>query len=202
MHIARGATLTELLVATTIMLIVSLQASTYSSQLAQAVMKFEHRIKLEDELRALQSVLTENIKSTDFAAYDHVQPVAFSSVTLPPKPTLTISQFGSEATNSCVLFAYDKNESGVIETSASEQFGYRLRSKAIEYRVKGKACEVTGWHDITDTRSTLITRLRFTITQASSWGTLLEVTIDAQDATYTDIAQTKTFTIGLVNVQA
>jgi prepilin peptidase dependent protein B len=182
------------------MLIVSLQASTYSSQLALAVMKFKHRIQLEDELRALQSVLTENMKNTGFAAYNHMQPFTFLTATVLPSPSLTISQFGSEATNSCVLFTFDKNKSGVIETSATEQFGYRLRSKAIEYRVKGKACEATGWHDITDTRSTLITKLHFTIKQASSWGTLLEVTIDAQDVTYSDIAQTRTFTIGLANV--
>lgn len=183
------------------MLIVSLQASTYSSQLALAVMKFEHRIQLEDELRALQSVFTENIKNTGFAAYKHIQPFTFLTADALSKPSLTISQFGSEPTNSCVLFIFDKNKSGVIEASAAEQLGYRLRSKAIEYRVKGKACEATGWHDITDIRSTLITRLRFTIQQTSSWGTLLEVTIDAQDATYSDITQTRTFTIGLANVQ-
>lgn len=201
MRIESGTTLTELLIATAIVLVVSLQASTYSSRLALAMMKFQHRIKLEDEMRSMQHIFTENIGRTDYLAHDHNTPIAFYSPSGTQSTSLSFGQFTTESKNSCVLFSSDKNENGVLDATSAENHGYRLRTNAIEYRVKSKTCNQTGWQDITDSHSTLVTALHFTVKQSSSWGTLLEITIEAQDATYPDITQTKVFSVGLANVR-
>lgn len=99
---------------------------------------------------------------TETAALDGVQQGSWSI--LGPQPSITKN-------GNCMLFAYDTNASGTITTAdPNEQFGYRYDAtdKAVELKTSGTtatSCAGTGWEDITDPDTTVITA--FTITNNS-----------------------------------
>jgi prepilin peptidase dependent protein B len=78
--------------------------------------------------------------------------------------SLTTSAYAKEAENSCITYAYDQNQNGQLDnTDGNENYGFRLKKKAIEMRMAGWTCEQNGWHDLTDTSVITVTELYFAI---------------------------------------
>jgi len=82
--------------------------------------------------------------------------------------SITVSAFPGEAANSCILYAYDSNDNGVLDVVGSnENYGFRLRDDALEMRVGGAACDAGGWHDLSDLAVVRVTALVFTLNQST-----------------------------------
>jgi len=133
--------------------------------------------QLEEELSAVLNLMVRDVRR---AGYD-ASGVAYA---VKPKTSGTAtfsSPFGVDATHStssCLLYSYDENGNGVLDTSSpDEQFGWRWDSNAhaIQKRSGGAACNATtGWEDVTwpnyaDIRSSTSTPLplAFTIIPAT-----------------------------------
>jgi prepilin peptidase dependent protein B len=134
--------------------------------------------RLEEEINAVVAVISHDLKRAGYYALtiDMLKnPSTFSnSSSSTPSSTssnpfdgsLIVGTYSSESANSCINFAYDRNKNGVLDTSSSnEKYGFRLRNRAVEIRLKGATCEQSGWHDLTDPAVVEITALEFIVTQ-------------------------------------
>ena len=118
--------------------------------------------RLEEEINAVLSVIEQDVKRAGYTAMadDIVHGIALDS--LPFRRTVNVAQHPSEAANSCMTFAYDKNQNGSLdEALENEEFGYRLRNHTIEMRVDGRSCAEGFWQDITDPNKVKITKAQF-----------------------------------------
>lgn len=196
----KGFSLTELMISSVIGILVIITATRFSASLHHTLLDTRLANALEDELRSLQELITQQVSRADYLAYP---PLATMPNLMTPavSSTLQISHFGSEQANSCITFSYDKDNSGSYEHEQNELLGYRLRNKAIEYRVAGKACNKGGWHDLTDARTTSITRFQLALISNTSWGKTILVSIDAHSAINQDIVSQRQFIIGIPNAR-
>jgi prepilin peptidase dependent protein B len=134
--------------------------------------------RLEEEINAVVAVISHDLKRAGYYALtiDMLKnPSTFSNSSSstssdtssnPFDGSLIVGTYSSESANSCINFAYDRNKNGVLDTSSSnEKYGFRLRNRAVEIRLKGATCEQSGWHDLTDPAVVEITALEFIVTQ-------------------------------------
>jgi type II secretory pathway component PulJ len=133
--------------------------------------------RLMDEVNSIQVLLVEDIKRAGY--FNDAENLISQEVEIgntsrcTPNATgcspvkfrdIDIGKYGSEAANSCILFAYDYNDDGVFDDGSvniSEEFGYRLNNGALEVRQSGNSCTAGGWSDLTDTNFVTISDLIF-----------------------------------------
>lgn len=191
-----GFTLVELMIASSLsMLLVSL-AISLSSRLHTNNAQLQLSSMIEDDMRAIQSVLTQTISKANYTALTSVD---LTGIHLSPVDTINLSAYPKEKHNSCITFGYDKNNDGTITAEDNELLGYRLRNNAIEYRVEAKACSEPGWFDLTDVKSISINQLSFSKVKSTNWGTLLRVEIVATPTTPKGTEITRIFSVGVPN---
>lgn len=191
-----GFTLVELMIASSLsMLLVSL-AISLSSRLHTTNAQLQLSSMIEDDLRAIQSVLTQSISKANYTALTSLE---LTGELRTPVDTINLSAYPKEEHNSCITFGYDKNHDGTINAEDKEFLGYRLRDNAIEYRVDAKACSELGWFDLTDVKTISINHLSFYRVKSTSWGTLLRVEIVATPKTLAGTEITRIFTVGVPN---
>lgn len=191
-----GFTLVELMIASSLsMLLVSL-AISLSSRLHTTNAQLQLSSMIEDDLRAIQSVLTQSISKANYTALTSLE---LTGELRTPVDTINLSAYPKEEHNSCITFGYDKNHDGTLDAEDNELLGYRLRENAIEYRVGAKACSEPGWFDLTDVKTISISHLSFYRVKSTSWGTLLRVEIVATPRTLAGTEITRIFTVGVPN---
>ena len=164
----RGASLVELMVAMALG-ITSLAAVT--SLVGYGIgmnAKLLANSRLNEEVNAIGQLLIRDIKRAGYTA-DTIamvsDPVASPSLFA---NSIAVSEYPGEDANSCLIFSYDRNSNGVIDTvGTNENFGYRLNNGAIEIRIGGAACTATGWQNLSDTSVVNITDLTFTVNQTT-----------------------------------
>lgn len=85
----------------------------------------------------------------------------------PPAPTVPATLITTSVSSNCIVFTYDLNNDGVLQTAnPDERFGYRLDNRAIYMRSNGATCAdpIVNWGErITDPAALIITDLNFTI---------------------------------------
>ncbi|MDF2178218.1 hypothetical protein P2G88_08130 [Aliiglaciecola sp. CAU 1673] len=121
--------------------------------------------RLNEELKAVSSLITRELKRTGYngntlglVGDPTANPSAFSN-------SLQVSAFPGEANNSCILFSYDSNGNGVLDVAGTnENYGFRLRDEAIEFRQGGLGCADAGWQDLTEKSMVEVSQLTFNIT--------------------------------------
>lgn len=124
--------------------------------------------RLDEEINAVVAVLRHDLKRAGY--YSGTNEIVKNPTALmnPFDESLTIAAYTSEAANSCINFAYDRNKNGELDTSPSnENYGYRLKDKAVEIRLDGASCDESGWHDLTDPKVVQVMTLEFTIEQTT-----------------------------------
>jgi prepilin peptidase dependent protein B len=122
--------------------------------------------RLNEEFTLVSQLLARDIARAGFNARASLQVTEPLTATIAFEDSLRLGQFPSETLNSCILFAYDRNANGVLDTlNGNENYGYRLRNKAIEMRTAGASCDGGGWHDLTDPSVVQITHLQFTLNE-------------------------------------
>ena len=140
--------------------------------------------RLDEEVNGIVELLVNDIKRAGFDASTLnivSDPNTFQSAFA---RSVTIADYPGEAANSCLLFAYDRNQNGVLDTiNSNENFGYRLKDRAIEIRLDGLGCNANGWQDLSDPQVVKVTRLEFVLhtqQRANVVANRVELTVQAE----------------------
>lgn len=170
----RGFTLTELLIGSTLGLIVLAGALRLYQGNAMATAANLRLTRLNYEARELLGhIATEARRSGYWAATPGVQAPADNPFMRPARD-LRISQHASEPPDSCLLYSYDLNADrrvgiGSLATAGPdtsranmELFGFRLSRSRLQQRLGGRhyGCDNGRWQSLTGS-DTRVTRLRF-----------------------------------------
>lgn len=196
MLVQKGFSLVELIIGALLSTLIVAHAGSFTTKYLVSTLKFQHKIALRDELRSLQSVISKNLKKADFVAFN---PPSSQRNYFEIQSSIKIGQFEHEPLNSCILFSSDTNTNGKLDNSHQELRGFRLRKRAIEYRVAGKNCQQNGWHDITDPHYTSVNLFKIELKSHTSWGRIFEVSISASNAINPDIKETLVFIVEVLN---
>ena len=164
----RGASLIELMIAMALGLGSLSVIATVIGYGIGANGKLLANSRLSEEINAVGSLITRDIKRAGYSA---------DTIALVTDPTASPSAFANsvvvsrhpdEIADSCIVFAYDRNSNGLLDTvGGNENFGFRLRSGAVEIRKAGAACADGGWENLTDVDMVTITELSFSLTQTT-----------------------------------
>ncbi len=135
----------------------------------------QHELQLYEEWLMLSQFITTQLQRAGYQARTISDIV---NTDLPPQLPVAISNHPLSENNSCILFSYDKNNDGKWSIkSPAEHLGFRLFNKAIEYRVANKSCEASGWFDMTDPNTTVVTKFTLQINQYTPEFAVLGVTL-------------------------
>lgn len=176
-----GFSLTELLVGSTVGLLVIAGAIQLYVLNLRATADNLRLARLNQELRATLDLLHNDLRRAGYWAF---LPGAAPPTDNPfqnPGNRLRIGQTDGEANGSCILYSYDMNNDGRVGVGAAgsggalsnaanlEQFGFRLRTGQVQMRTGGNTfdCRSGSWQNITDP-DTEITRLQFALIQVCS----------------------------------
>lgn len=156
-----GFSLIELLVAMAIGLGAITSLASFVGNAAASNSKFLNLMRLNEELSTVANLITTELQRSGF--YGDIgsainTPQAFKDEVFQP---VVISRHPQEETNSCILFAFDKDKNGSLEQT--ENYGFRIHNKAIEMRQAGAGCAKGGWQDLTDSSVTIVEQLQFTL---------------------------------------
>jgi prepilin peptidase dependent protein B len=149
--------------------------------------------RLDEEINAVVAVLRHDLKRAGYYSLTHEMVKNPTTKMNPFDDSITIAAYTSEADNSCINFAYDRNKNGALDTTPSnENYGYRLKDKAVEIRLDGASCDESGWHDLTDPQIVQVMVLEFmieeTVVQQISQ-TRVNIALQARLKKYPDIAR-------------
>jgi len=133
--------------------------------------------RLSDEVNSLTTLISDEIRRAGYVSSSH------QLLTNAPNPLNTVSrcravslagcsklayrtiitdQFGAnEPSNSCILLAYDQDNSGSLNNT--DYVGFRLHDDAIEIRNIKRQCSTGGWQDLSDTKFVTISNLSFRV---------------------------------------
>jgi prepilin peptidase dependent protein B len=120
--------------------------------------------RLNEEINSIGALITRDLKRAGFSA-DTINmvtnPVDFPSAF---RNSISVSEHPDEDEDSCMLYAYDQNANGVLDTVGSnENFGFRLRNGTVQIRTNGATCASDSWQELTDPDIVNITELDFDI---------------------------------------
>ena len=149
--------------------------------------------RLDEEINAVVAVVSHDLKRAGYYAHTLElvkNPTVFSN---PFDDSLIIAAYADEPANSCIVFAYDRNKNGLLDTDPSnENYGFRLKDGAVEIRLDGADCDKSGWHDLTDPKVVQVTALKFTVEQVTVQQvtqTRVNIDLQARLKKHTDISR-------------
>ena len=169
----RGASLIELMIAMALGLgSLSLMASVIAYGIATNG-KLLANARLSEEVNAIGVLISRDLKRAGYngntpalVAKPNVFPSAFAN-------SLVVSQHPDESASTCIVFAYDRNRNGVLDTvGTNENYGFRLHDGAVEIRMAGADCSQGKWQNLSDTRVVVISELRFSLNQTTFNGAI------------------------------
>ncbi len=181
---ARGYTLVSIMVGLTLsalLLTGALQWARHTLLLHQHLLL---TMRMENELARLLQLITTELRRAGYDAQAaarllNQQPRSDS----PFVPALAVNSYPGEVAHSCILFHYDKNQNGRLDGHApAEQLGFRLHDGTVEYRVDGRLCHHSGWHDLTSKSVLTITDLQFSATASQPGAGAMNIVISAHAA--------------------
>ncbi|MFT4937093.1 MAG: prepilin peptidase dependent protein B [Paraglaciecola sp.] len=161
-----GASLIEMMITMTLGLV---SLSTVASLVGYGVgvnAKLLENSRLSQEVMAIGSLLSRDLRRAGYSASTAAMvsdPTNFPSVF---SNSIAVSAYPDEASNSCIVFAYDRNGNGILDTiDGNENFGFRLKDGAVEIRIDGASCVDNGWENLSDDQVLEITQLTFVLNQ-------------------------------------
>lgn len=203
-----GFTLMELMVALAInMLLITALVAIFSNNLYH-YNKTLSTNQLNQQLQAAMTLMATDIRRAGYWANANSN-VGTSPNNNPFMSTSSGTDVSTAVSDSCILFAYDRNNNGTLPSISSasddERYGYRLKNGVLQTRPYGATFDCTAaasnWENVTDSAIT-ITALTFTLTTktitagSNSSGTLImrsvDISITGQLASDTSITKTLT----------
>lgn len=171
----QGLSLTESMIALVIGMGVVVTSTSAALHLNQRIARLQHEVMLHEEWLMLSHFMTTQLQRAGYQASTISNIV---NTDLPLQLPVVISNHPSSENNSCVLFSYDKNSDGKWSIkSPAEHLGFRLFDKAIEYRVANKGCDTSGWFDMTDPNTTVVTKFTLQVKEYTSELAVLGITL-------------------------
>lgn len=159
----QGATLVELMISISIGMVTVLGVASLVGMGVGVNGKLMTNSRLSEELKVVISLMERDIRRAGYNGATLLRVEDPENTVSEFSNSITISEYTGEAANSCIIFAYDANEDGTLDTGTdSEEYGYRLKDNAIEIRKNGAACDEDGWEDLTDSEVVKVTGLTFT----------------------------------------
>jgi prepilin peptidase dependent protein B len=161
--------------------------------------------RLHEEINAVVAVLSHDLKRAGYYAHTN-EIVKNPTVFLNPfDDSLSIGAYANETANSCINFAYDRNKNGALDTApVNENYGFRLKDRAVEIRLNGAACDESGWHDLTDPKVVQVMALEFTVEETTVQQitqTRVNVELQARLKKHPDILRSITTSILIENYE-
>lgn len=162
----RGVTLVELMIASVIGLItLAALATTYGATAGHST-RYLHRAHLHQQLHSVLQIVVSDIRRAGYWNFDPTLRSAADNPFADSTNRLRTGSYPGEASHSCVVFAYDLDQDGLVgvgncktktcgaqtDSDNVEQFGYRLRDGRIQARYGGDAlgCDSGHWQALTD----------------------------------------------------
>jgi prepilin peptidase dependent protein B len=179
-----GASLIEMMITMTLGLV---SLSTVASLVGYGVgvnAKLLESSRLSQEVLAIGSLLSRDLKRAGYSASTAVRAGDPENIPAPFSNSIVVSAYPGEAINSCIVFAYDRNENGILDIiDGNENFGFRLKDGAVEIRIDGASCGDNGWENLSDDQVVEVTQLTFELRQTSDNGVIsnwLNITLQAE----------------------
>ncbi|CNF36270.1 prepilin peptidase-dependent protein [Yersinia enterocolitica] len=143
-----GFTLPEMMLALSVGSMIIMAATQVFPQLHKQISILQQHYHLELALSQVMAVVEKDLRRAGFC-HGECQGKA-----------ITTASYPSEASNSCLIVAYDLNRNGRWEGAKhqeSEYFGYRLRKKTLEGQRGELNCFGGGWEKLLDPKDITIT---------------------------------------------
>ncbi|MEY4921885.1 MAG: hypothetical protein RLY17_602 [Pseudomonadota bacterium] len=143
-----GFSLPEMMLALSIGSFIVLSATQVFPKLLKQVLILQQHYRLELVMRQAMIVVEKDLKRAGFC-HGECQGNA-----------VTTGNYPGEATDSCLIVAYDLNRNGRWEGAKhqeSEYFGYRLRNKGLEGQRGELNCYGSGWERLFDPQEVTVT---------------------------------------------
>ncbi|WP_018982997.1 hypothetical protein [Salinimonas chungwhensis] len=179
--LVRGYTLTGMLISLAIGMILLSAAASFVVKLTLHQLSAIQRLDLINQLSRLAFLVSTQVRRAGYDAKAMEYFLAGQPRSVSPFfPAYSLSAHPDEPADSCILFHFDKNHNGIVDTHpSSEHFGYRLKDGALESRVAGKQCHEPGWHDVSEPDYYKITVFRIELITTTDERTLLKIHISA-----------------------
>ncbi|CAB1275145.1 PilW family protein [Candidatus Nitrosacidococcus tergens] len=152
----KGSSLVELMVSSTLGMIVMGGALAMMSSILKANNTTSQINYLNSELNVVMTMITRDLRRAGY--WSGAISNLINNTTVPANP---FAQITVSTDSTCIVFSYDADKSGTL-TNAN-QFGYRLDTSdnAVEVRQAGAGCSDSGWQNLTDESALNITNLQF-----------------------------------------
>ena len=171
-----GMTLVELMIASVIALIALSSVITVYSATAHHSSQQLQQAHLHQQLHGLLHLISSDLKRAGYWSFSPNLLAPSANPFQNPANQVRVQSYGEENPDSCILFAYDMNQDGLVgvgrcddsgcasqtDDDNVEQFGFRLRDARVQSRYGGTDfdCESGYWQTVNDP-DIEITRLRF-----------------------------------------
>lgn len=164
----QGATLVEMMIAITIGMGALLSLASLVGFGVGVNGNLLSSNRLAEELNAVGSLMYRDILRAGYSGNTVAMVTDPAASPSPFANSISVSAYPGEAANSCILFAYDGNDNGVLDVvGTNENYGFRLRDNALEMRVGGAACDAVGWQNLSDPAIVTVTTVSFTLNQTT-----------------------------------
>ncbi|MFN2308481.1 MAG: hypothetical protein ABR553_01920 [Gammaproteobacteria bacterium] len=171
-----GFSLTELMIGSTVGLLVIASALHLYALNVRATADTLRASRLNQELRATLELLRGDLRRAGYWAGEPGDTRPLDNPFLAAGGDLASGQVDGEPDHSCILYSYDVNGDGQVgvgpggtaaahaTTANLEQFGFRLRNAQVQMRNGGTPFSCTGgsWQAVSEP-DTAVTQLRFTL---------------------------------------
>lgn len=150
----KGFTLVELMIALALGLVVMGGALSMVTSILATNISMLKITRLDQELKAVMMMITRDLRRA--GSHGRIAEDILAGHIIFPDP---FSEIHVSADSHCILFSYDKESDGALDTN--DRYGFRLdtEDKAIEIRKAGANCVEGGWENVTDENAIEITAL-------------------------------------------
>ncbi|WP_174848573.1 prepilin peptidase-dependent protein [Yersinia artesiana] len=181
-----GFTLPEMMLALSIGSMIIMAATQVFPQLHKQISILQQHYHLELALSQIMAALEKDLRRAGFC-HGECQGKA-----------ITTASYPNEASNSCLIVAYDLNRNGRWEGEKhqeSEYFGYRLRNKALEGQRGALNCSGSGWEKLFDPKEITITHFSVNRLLLQTAEPVYRVQLAGQKKGHPEIHRRLTYTI-------
>lgn len=207
-----GISLIELMVAMSISILLMLGLTTFMSGTLNSNSTAIKMSRFDQEIRAAMTLMVREVRRAGYwgsPSYTSgaLSGVGYGSTYVNPFANLDTTTAG------CILYRYDKNSNGIIDSG--EYFGFQLSSDSIQMLNNGSSTDncnsTSGWAPLTNSANVKVTTLSFAETDSAPVYTngtssgpnikvrYITITLTGQSATDASLKQTLQETVKLEN---
>ena len=200
MQVARGFTLTELMLAMTISSAFFVSATGVALGHLKRQTVLQHKLALMEETSLLQQAISSELRRAGFVSLP-LTDYFFAPDDARAFGVVKIGAYKNEISQSCITFSYDKNKNGIMDvTSPAEQVGFRLKEKTIEYRMAGRDCSQSGWQDLSTPGKITVTGFSVKGPYPASLGVFFDITLGTRSVAKPSLTRKTQFRVDVPNV--